>query len=177
MNADGYQRTSPVTAFPPKDYGVPDVIGSVHPMRRRPVAIPSYDPCRPNIRIPRKVNVTSAGPHGLEDAVRRDGTLPMAPLPSFRSRQHTAKSEMAGRSIDRPDRPRLRPIAAATNGVLALDHQIQARQGFMVESVLQANRQRLDLDADLRPRREARTCHPDSTMSADGAGRKWLADG
>jgi sulfatase modifying factor 1 len=74
---DGYERTSPVTAFPPNGYGVHDMIGNVwewtadwystkheadapkaccipdNPRGGREDA--SYDPCMPNIRIPRKV--------------------------------------------------------------------------------------------------------------------------
>ena len=75
--ADGYERTSPVTAFPPNGYGLHDMIGNVwewttdwfrpstRPTRRKPAASrkiraagregASYDPCQPNIRIPRKV--------------------------------------------------------------------------------------------------------------------------
>ena len=78
LHADGYERTSPVTAFPPNGYGVYDMIGNVwewtdrlvrrrstRPTRRRPAAsrriraagarTASYDPCQPDIRIPRKV--------------------------------------------------------------------------------------------------------------------------
>ena len=77
LNRDGYERTSPVTAFPPNGYGVCDLIGnvwewtsdwwSVHHEADVPKAccIPenprggreerSYDPCQPNIKIPRKV--------------------------------------------------------------------------------------------------------------------------
>ena len=78
LNDDGYERTSPVTAFPPNGYGVHDMIGNVwewtsrlvvaasmKPMRRRRAAFPqnprggredaSYDPVSPTIRIPRKV--------------------------------------------------------------------------------------------------------------------------
>jgi formylglycine-generating enzyme required for sulfatase activity len=77
LKLDGYQRTSPVTAFPPNGYGVYDMIGNVwewtsdwyspgheadadkaccipkNPRGGREDA--SYDPCQPEIRIPRKV--------------------------------------------------------------------------------------------------------------------------
>jgi sulfatase modifying factor 1 len=77
LGLDGYERTSPVTAFPPNLYGVQDMIGNVwewtsdwytprheadapkaccipeNPRGGREAA--SYDPCMPNIRIPRKV--------------------------------------------------------------------------------------------------------------------------
>jgi len=73
---DGYKRTSPVTAFPPNGYGVYDMIGNVwewtsdwystkheadapkaccipeNPRGGREDA--SYDPCQPQIKIPRK---------------------------------------------------------------------------------------------------------------------------
>jgi formylglycine-generating enzyme required for sulfatase activity len=77
LATDGYERTSPVTAFPPNGYGVHDMIGNVwewttdwYALKHEPEApkaccIPenprggreegSYDPCQPNIRIPRKV--------------------------------------------------------------------------------------------------------------------------
>jgi formylglycine-generating enzyme required for sulfatase activity len=77
LNADGYERTSPVTAFPPNGYGVHDMIGNVwewtadwySPKHEadapKACCIPenprgglenaSYDPALPNIRIPRKV--------------------------------------------------------------------------------------------------------------------------
>src|SRR5207253_773539 len=75
--ADGFDRTSPVTAFPPNGYGVHDMIGNVwewtsdwYSQRHEADApkaccIPdnprggredeSFDPCLPQIRIPRKV--------------------------------------------------------------------------------------------------------------------------
>jgi formylglycine-generating enzyme len=76
-NDDGFERTSPVTAFPANGYGVYDMIGNVwewttdwySPKHEIDTAnaccVPknprggredvSYDPCQPNIRIPRKV--------------------------------------------------------------------------------------------------------------------------
>ncbi|MCP3465639.1 formylglycine-generating enzyme family protein [Bradyrhizobium sp. CCGUVB23] len=74
---DGFERTSPVTAFPPNGYGVHDMIGNVwewtadwySPKHQadalKSCCIPenprggsetaSYDPCQPQINIPRKV--------------------------------------------------------------------------------------------------------------------------
>jgi formylglycine-generating enzyme len=76
-NQDGYARTSPVKAFPPNGYGLYDMIGNVwewtsdwysaqhdadttkaccvprNPRGGRESA--SYDPCLPQIKIPRKV--------------------------------------------------------------------------------------------------------------------------
>ena len=78
-NDDGYERTSPVTAFPPNGYGLHDMIGNVwewttdwyspeargrcaegllHSAKTRAAAARrrSYDPRQPNIKIPRKVH-------------------------------------------------------------------------------------------------------------------------
>jgi formylglycine-generating enzyme len=74
---DGFDRTSPVTAFPPNGYGVHDMIGNVwewttdwwsakhEPDAQKACCVPenprggpqeaSYDPCQPQIKIPRKV--------------------------------------------------------------------------------------------------------------------------
>ncbi len=74
---DGYERTSPVTAFPPNGYGIQDMIGNVwewtqdfysasHPAdAAKACCIPqnprggpaeaSYDPTQPRVRIPRRV--------------------------------------------------------------------------------------------------------------------------
>nr|WP_226576033.1 formylglycine-generating enzyme family protein [Acuticoccus sediminis] len=73
---DGFERTSPVRAFPPNGYGLHDMIGNVwewtedfwssrHAVPAKACCVPqnprggpeggSYDPSQPEIRIPRKV--------------------------------------------------------------------------------------------------------------------------
>ncbi|TDG09811.1 formylglycine-generating enzyme family protein [Paraburkholderia guartelaensis] len=77
LKRDGFERTSPVKAFPPNGYGIYDMIGNVWEWTadfwttrhtadaQKACCVPhnprggaeaqSYDPCQPEIRIPRRV--------------------------------------------------------------------------------------------------------------------------
>jgi formylglycine-generating enzyme required for sulfatase activity len=77
LAVDGFERTSPVTAFPPNGYGVQDMIGNTWEWTTdwfsqkheadapKACCVPenprggredqSYDPCQPQVKIPRKV--------------------------------------------------------------------------------------------------------------------------
>ena len=73
LKADGFERTSPVTAFPPNGYGIYDMIGNVwewtkdwyapkheadaaaiaacRKIRAARAEAGSYDPCQPQVKI------------------------------------------------------------------------------------------------------------------------------
>ncbi len=120
LATDGYERTSPVTAFPPNGYGLYDMIGNVwewtsdwySPKHEadapKACCIPenprggreddSYDPCQPQIRIPRKV--------------LKGGSHLCAPNYCRRYRP-AARHARAGRHLDQPRRLSLRRQEAA----------------------------------------------------------------
>ena len=121
LGSDGYERTSPVGAFPPNGYGLYDAIGNVwewttdwyqpkHPREeikaccvpsnpRGPAADASYDPDQPHIRIPRKV--LKGGSHlCAPNYCRRYRPAARYPEPV-----DTSTSHVGFRCIVRPGRP------------------------------------------------------------------------
>jgi sulfatase modifying factor 1 len=125
---DGYERTSPVGAYPPNGYGLHDTIGNVwewttdwyqprHPREqvkaccipanpRGPSADASYDPAQPDIRIPRKV--LKGGSHlCAPNYCRRYRPAARYPEPV-----DTSTSHVGFRCIVRPDAS---PLASRTS--------------------------------------------------------------
>jgi sulfatase modifying factor 1 len=123
LGLDGYERTSPVGAFPPNGFGLHDLIGNVWewttdwytpkhrheevkacciPMNPRgPKAEDSYDPEQPGIRIPRKV--LKGGSHlCAPNYCRRYRPSARYPEPV-----DTSTSHVGFRCIVRPGRPTL----------------------------------------------------------------------
>ena len=119
--ADGYERTSPVGAFPPNGYGLSDMIGNVWEWTtdwyvskhtadtaksccipanpRGPRAEESFDPCQPAIKIPRKV--LKGGSHLCSpNYCRRYRPAARHPEPV-----DTSTSHVGFRCIVRPVRP------------------------------------------------------------------------
>lgn len=118
---DGYKRTSPVTAFPANGYGLYDMIGNVwewtsdwYSLRHtadapKACCIPdnprggperaSYDPCQPQIHIPRKV--LKGGSHlCAPNYCRRYRPAARHPQPI-----DTSSSHIGFRCVLRPERP------------------------------------------------------------------------
>ncbi|HWC75003.1 MAG TPA: formylglycine-generating enzyme family protein [Gemmatimonadales bacterium] len=125
LRSDGYERTSPVTAFPPNGYGLYDMIGNVWEWTadwytRRHTAGPltpqgpgvvenprggveneSYDPQLPNIRIPRRV--IKGGSHlSAPNYCQR-----YRPAARHAQQIDTSTSHLGFRCIVRPNGPRL----------------------------------------------------------------------
>jgi formylglycine-generating enzyme required for sulfatase activity len=113
---DGYERTSPVDAFPPNGYGVQDMIGNVwewtsdwfaasHLPKRSgccggSAVADSFDPAMPAIRIPRKV--LKGGSHLCAPNYCRR----YRPAARFPQPIDTSTSHVGFRCVIRPSRTR-----------------------------------------------------------------------
>ena len=121
LRSDGYERTSPVDAFPPNGYGLLDMIGNVwewttdwysprHPdVPQKACCVPhnprggpehaSFDPRQPDITISRKV--LKGGSHlCAPNYCRRYGPRPAMPIRLTPRRAISASGALCVRSLE-----------------------------------------------------------------------------